>query len=167
PVEFSKVARIIVPRSEPSTSKPQNQDLLVGPRQPFLEDRQTLAQLYGFLLGKCRRAQELHLFTFSHIISSSPASTVISMQEKIIAADYWTEDFPLGSFCAIIPAHTYIPYLESIQNEPQSLNQPLKSLDSRLQAALKVKHAKTRVRLLELLTILVGLKLEGLEGYRE
>jgi hypothetical protein len=52
PVEFSKVARVIAPRSEVSTSKPQEKDLLVGPRQPFLEDRQTLAQLYGFLLGK-------------------------------------------------------------------------------------------------------------------
>lgn len=101
----------------------------MGPRQKFLEDRQTVAQLFGLLLGRSRRAQELYLFTLSHILSESPSPSVISVEERIISTDYWTDDYPLGSFCAIIPTQVYVPYLEAVQGDPEALNEPLKSLD--------------------------------------
>lgn len=133
--------------------------MMMGPRKVFLDDRQTVAQLFGFLLGRMRRAQELHLYTLNHMLSKDPAPTIVSPQNRIVSSKYWTEDYPLGSFCAIIPAQTYIPYLEAAQQNPEALNQPLKSLDIHLQKLLRIQHASTRNRLLELLRILTVLQL--------
>lgn len=162
-VEYSKVTNKTLRKTKEKEKVPEVHAVdvlsMMGPRKKFLEDRQTIAQLFGFLLGRLRRAQELHLYTLSHVLSDSPASTVISAEQKIVSTKFWTEDYPLGSFCAIIPAQSYIPYLESAQLDPVALNQPLKSLDVRLQRALKVQHARTRHRLLDLLRLLCSLQL--------
>ena len=159
-IAFSKSAKHKVVEQKPDTV-PNTVDsaAVIGPRQTFLEDRQTIAQLFGFLLGRSRRAQELYLFTLNHILSDSPSQAVISVEERIISTHYWTEDYPLGSFCAIIPTQFYVPFLEAAQGNPETLNQPLKDLDPSLRRVLKVKHAGTRVRLMEILNILYALQL--------
>jgi transcription factor C subunit 3 len=161
-VEYSKMSKARRKKRDKEKDEEVHEvDVLdmMGPRRQFLEDRQTVAQLFGFLLGRQRRAQELHLYTLNHILSDSPADTVISVEQRIISSKFWKEDYPLGSFCAIIPAQSYIPYLESAQHDPVALNQSLKSLDVRLQRALKVQHARTRHRLLDLLRLLTCLRL--------
>lgn len=158
-IEFSRGPKRDLPKKPQAKTGPMDLAKVVGPRHKFLADRQTVAQLFGFLLGKSRRAQELYLFTLNDILSANPSPSVLSVEERIVCANYWTEDFPLGSFCAIIPAHSYISYLEYAQGDPEALNQPLKSLELRLQRALKVKHATTRSRLFELLNTLTELGL--------
>ncbi|KIM26498.1 hypothetical protein M408DRAFT_25219, partial [Serendipita vermifera MAFF 305830] len=160
-IEYSKSTRRTVLTSQDEDINPPGMSAadIAGPRQQFLEDRQTVAQLFGFLLGKSRRAQELYLFTLSHILSDSPSPTVISVQERIVSTAYWTEDYPLGSFCAVIPTQVYIPYLEAAQNDPNALNEPLKSLNPALRRALGVKHARTRLRLMEIFVVLRSLQL--------
>ena len=129
-----------------------------GARRPFLEDPLTLRQMAGYLLGKARRAQELHLFTLNHILSSNPSDHVISVEERIISIKYWFTDFPLGSFCAIVPLRRYIPYIEGAQTDPDLLAQPLITLDSEVYNCLEVRSHKSRERLLELLEVLVNVK---------
>jgi hypothetical protein len=158
-VEYSKSSkrRVTVPRGY--TGQSEEIASVAGPRQKFLEDRQTVAQLFGFLLGRSRRAQELHLFTLSHILSESPSPSVISVEERIISTHYWTDDYPLGSFCAIIPTQVYVPYLEAAQGNQEALNEPLKSLDPSLRSTLKTNHARARIRFMELFTVLRALQL--------
>lgn len=159
-VAFSKSIRPMgLTPKEDSEPPSMSAAAIIGPRQQFLEDRQTIAQLFGFLLGKSRRAQELYLFTLSHILSDSPPLTVISVEERIVSTNYWTEDYPLGSFCAIIPAQLYIPYLEVAQTDPEALNKPLRSLNASLRRGLKTKHARTRIRLMEICAVLHALQL--------
>ena len=129
-----------------------------GARRPFLEDPLTLRQMAGYLIGRARRAQELHLFTLNHILSPNPSDHVISVEERIISIKYWFTDFPLGSFCAIIPLRRYIPYIEGAQTDPDLLSQPLITLDSEVYNCLEVRSHKSKERLLELLEILVNVK---------
>ncbi|KAG8842222.1 hypothetical protein FRC20_004578, partial [Serendipita sp. 405] len=158
-VPFTKLKRAVTNRKGTSTALPPDTLLVAEPRHQFLEDRQTVAQMFGFLLGKCRRAQELYLFTLRDMLSDNPSPNILSVENRIVATDYWTEDLPLGSFCAIIPAHTYIPYLEFAQSQPEILKQPLKSFDIRLRRGLKIKHAAVKARLREILVILAEIQL--------
>lgn len=129
-----------------------------GARRPFLEDPLTLRQMAGYLLGRARRAQELHLFTLNHILHSNPSDHVISTEERVISVKYWFTDFPLGSFCAVVPLRRYIPYIERAQTDPDLLSQPLITLDADVYNGLEVRSHKSKERLLELLEILVNLK---------
>ncbi|KAG8848244.1 hypothetical protein FRB91_010998, partial [Serendipita sp. 411] len=158
-VPFTKLKRAVTNRKGTSTALSPDTLLVAEPRHQFLEDRQTVAQMFGFLLGKCRRAQELYLFTLRDMLSDNPSPNILSVENRIVATDYWTEDLPLGSFCAIIPAHTYIPYLEFAQSQPEILKQPLKSFDIRLRRGLKIKHAAVKARLREILVILAEIQL--------
>ncbi|KAG8814423.1 hypothetical protein FRC17_001133 [Serendipita sp. 399] len=158
-VPFTKIKRPGTGKKDTNAIPPLDGSKGLEPRHQFLEDRQTVAQLSGFLLGKCRRAQELHLFTLKDILSENPSHHILSVENRVVATDYWTEDFPLGSFCAIIPVYTYIPFLEHAQSHPDILNQPLKTFDLRLRRALKIKHASVRARFWELFTILAELQL--------
>ena len=129
-----------------------------GARRPFLEDPLTLRQMAGYLIGRARRAQELHLFTLNHILCPNPSGHVISVEQRIISVEYWFTDFPLGSFCAIVPLRRYIPYIESAQTDPDLLSQPLSTLDEEVYDVLEVRSHKSKERLLELLEILVNIK---------
>jgi len=129
-----------------------------GVRRPFLEDQLTLRQMAGYLLGRARRAQELHLFTLNHILSPTPSDHVISVEERIISVKYWFTDFPLGSFCAVVPLRRYLPYIERAQTDPELLSQPLIKLDAEVYNGLEVRSHKSKERLLELLEILVNIK---------
>jgi len=129
-----------------------------GARRPFLEDPLTLRQMAGYLLGRARRAQELHLFSLNHILSPNPSDHVISVEERIISVKYWFTDFPLGSFCSIVPLRRYIPYIEAAQTDPDLLSQPLITLDPEVYNALEVRSHKSKERILELLEILVNIK---------
>lgn len=129
-----------------------------GTRRPFLEDPLTLRQMAGYLLGRGRRAQELHLFTLNHILSPNPSDYVISVEERVISVKYWFTDFPLGSFCAVVPLRRYLPYIERAQTEPGLLSQPLITLDPEVYNGLEVRSHKSKERLLELLEILVNIK---------
>ena len=129
-----------------------------GARRPFLEDQLTLRQMAGYLLGRARRAQELHLFTLNHILSPNPSDHVVSVEEGLISIKYWFTDFPLGSFCAVVPLRRYLPYIERAQTEPDLLSQPLITLDAEVYNGLEVRSHKTKERLLEILEILVNIK---------
>jgi hypothetical protein len=129
-----------------------------GARRPFLEDPLTLRQMAGYLLGRARRAQELHLFTLNHILSPNPSDHVISIEKRIISVKYWFTDFPLGSFCAVVPLRRYIPCIERAQTDPGLLSQPLITLDAEVYNGLEVRSHKSKERLLELLEILVNIK---------
>jgi len=129
-----------------------------GARRPFLEDPLTLRQMAGYLIGRARRAQELHLFTLNHLLSSNPSDHVISIQERIISVKYWFTDFPLGSFCAVVPLRRYIPYIEHAQTDPDLLSQPLITLDAEIYNGLEVRSHKSKTRLLELLEVLANIK---------
>ena len=129
-----------------------------GARRPFLEDPMTLRQMAGYLLGRARRAQELHLFTLNHILSPNPLDHVISVEERVISVKYWFTDFPLGSFCAVVPLRRYIPFIERAQTDPYLLSRPLITLDADVYNGLEVRSHKSKERLLELLEILVNLK---------
>ena len=129
-----------------------------GARRPFLEDPMTLRQMAGYLLGRARRAQELHLFTLNHILSPNPSDHIISVEERIISVKYWFTDFPVGSFCAVVPLRRYLSYIERAQTEPDLLSQPLITLEAEVYSNLEVRSHRSKVRLLELLEILVNIK---------
>jgi oxalate---CoA ligase len=128
-------------------------------RSTFLSEAQIVAQLYGYLIGKARRARELHQFTLAQLQSPNLASHIVSRTERIVAFPYFFHDLPVSTYCAII----------SVTNCSQELSQLMETLDGRqtvvkdlpldLSDHLKIGRARSRAAILSLLEILTVLKL--------
>jgi oxalate---CoA ligase len=128
-------------------------------RAGFLSEAQIVAQLYGYLVGKARRARELHQFTLAHLQSPGLSSYIVSRSERIVALPFFFHDIPVSTYCALVSVTDYSPELSRLMETSDGRQTLVRDLLQDLGDYLKIGRAAARGKVLGLLRILTALRL--------
>lgn len=128
-------------------------------RSSFLSEGQVVAQIYGYLVGKARRARELHQTTLAHLQSLDPSSYVVSQSERIVAFPHFFHDVQVSTYCAIVSVTEYSTELSQLMKTLHGRQTLIRDLSTNLSDHLKIGRARSRAAVLGLLDILTALKL--------
>ncbi|KZV85486.1 hypothetical protein EXIGLDRAFT_841464 [Exidia glandulosa HHB12029] len=132
----------------------------IAARSAFLTELQTMRQLFGFLCGKLARARELHLYTLSQLVSDSPLSThIVSREDRIVTFGFFFHELPLGTYCSLISVVGYEEQLELALRTVEGMNMLVQDLPKDLAVSLQVGKARSKAKILELVSFLVQLDL--------
>ncbi|KAF8526018.1 hypothetical protein BU17DRAFT_41424 [Hysterangium stoloniferum] len=132
----------------------ENDDVV---RRRFLSEGQTVAQIYGYILGRVRRARELHQYTLLELEKSNASSYIVSRTERIVAFPYYFSDLPVSTYFAIVSVLEHNTELSELMKTEEGRQMPVQDLPQHLREQFKVGMARARCRLLDLLEILTGL----------
>lgn len=130
-----------------------------GIRSTLLSEGRTVAQFYGFLIGRARRARELHQFTLTHMQGPILSSHIVSRSERIVAFPYYCHDLPISTYFAIISTTEYNVELSKLMETHEGRQTLVKNLPLALHDQLKIGRLRARDKVLALLNILASLKL--------
>lgn len=127
-------------------------------RDVLLTERTTVAQLYGFVIGKVLRMRQLHLHTLELFQQSSPSLLVISQEHRIIDISYFNQDVTLALYCSLVAVVANDEALALLFSS-QGKETLVKNLSPNLRMSLGIGKSRNRSRILELLEMLrsVGL----------
>lgn len=128
-------------------------------REVFLAERTTLAQLYGFILGKALRCRRQHLSILEALESRTPSSGVVSHEKRIIEISFFTHHIPVGLYCSLVTPLTYNQDLLGLLASDSGRKTIVRDLAIDLQIALQVGRSRTRSSFLDMLEKLSELEL--------
>jgi hypothetical protein len=123
-------------------------------REVFLAERTTMAQMYGFIVGKAMRCRELHLSAIRGFESGNPSSNILSHEKKIIELSFFCQDLPLDVYCSLVSPLGYDEDLLLFLGNEETRKTLVRDLPPNLQTALNINRTRPRSRILDLLEIL-------------
>lgn len=127
-------------------------------RDVLLTERTTVAQLYGFIVGKALRLRQLHLHTLELFQGSSPSPFVISQTHRILEISHFHQDITLALYCSLVAVVTHDEDLDLLYSG-QGKQTLVKNIPPNLHASLGIGKSRNKSRILELLEILRSLGL--------
>ncbi|KAF8559362.1 hypothetical protein OG21DRAFT_1594769 [Imleria badia] len=127
-------------------------------RDVLLTERTTVAQLYGFVVGKALRLRQLHLRTLDLFQQSSPSPFVISREHRIIDISHFHQDITLALHCSLVAVVAHDEELDLLFSG-QGKQTVMKNLSPNLHTSLGIGKSRNRSRVLELLELLRSLGL--------
>lgn len=128
-------------------------------REVLLTERTTMAQFYGFIVGKALRCRQLHLSTVRALELVDTSPYIISHDKRIIDLSFFCQDISLELYCSLISPLTYDEELTSILNTVEGRQTLLRDLPQSLQSSLQLGRSRARSRLLDMLEMLRSLEL--------
>ncbi|KAH8100488.1 hypothetical protein BXZ70DRAFT_937413 [Cristinia sonorae] len=126
-------------------------------REALLSERDTIAQLYGFIPGKAARAKVLHLNALQLFESESDSAGVVSREQRIIHFPHYYQTIPVSSYCALVACLEHNEELEKLLSTPEGSTTPVADLPKSIQRVLKVDGSRSQTRILDLLDMLHAL----------
>ena len=125
----------------------------------LLTEKHTVAQLYGYLVGKAARARSLHLATIGLFGRGLPSTHIVSGDHRILHLSYYLTDIPISTYCSLVAVLQPNEELATLLHSPTSQDTPVSSVPDGLRAALAPTQSKSRARILSLLHLLQMLEL--------
>ncbi|KAI0823034.1 hypothetical protein BC628DRAFT_1365542 [Trametes gibbosa] len=123
-------------------------------RDVLLTEKNTVAQLYGYIVGKAARARTLHLLTMSILEHGSQSMHVVSSASRIISFAYYYTDISVSAFCSLVTVTQPNEELGRLLQTPEGRATPVHELPESLRSALAPAQSKSRTRFLSLLELL-------------
>ncbi|CCM00318.1 uncharacterized protein FIBRA_02348 [Fibroporia radiculosa] len=118
-------------------------------RDAFLAEKSTLAQLYGYIVGRAERVKRLHLTVVQELQLDRPSDHVVSREQRIVTFSYFLNDLPISTYCAIVTTLIKSEELASLlQSSSESIL--IGQVPREIYDALEVGRWRSKVRLLEL-----------------
>lgn len=128
-------------------------------RTRLLADSRTSSQVFGFILGKARRAREFHQFTLYAFSHSTDSANVVSWRDRIMCLSYYFHDIPVSTYFSIISASEYNQDLYDLMKTPNGRQMRVGDLSASLYDTLKIGKTRSRSRVLDLMEVLMSLGL--------
>lgn len=128
-------------------------------RDVLLTERTTVAQLYGFIVGKAVRCREFHLSALDAFENGNPSSNIISHKNRIVDLSFFVYDIPLGLYCSLVSSLSHNDELNRFIATPQGRQTLVRDLPSAISTSLQIGRSRARSRFLDILEILRALKL--------
>ncbi|KAF8973687.1 hypothetical protein BDZ97DRAFT_1900484 [Flammula alnicola] len=128
-------------------------------REVFLAERTTMAQLYGFIVGKALRCRQLHLSTIQAFESLNPSSHIVSHEKRVIDLSFFCQDLSLELYCSLISPFSYDEELMGFFGTEEGRRTLVRDLPQTLQSSLHLGKSRARSRFLDMLEILRSLEL--------
>jgi len=128
-------------------------------REVLLTERTTVAQLYGFIVGKAVRARELHLSTLDALEKGNPSSSIIDHERRILDLSFFNHDITLGLYCSLISSLSHSEELTQFMATESGRTTLIRDLPANLNFMLQIGRSRARSRFLDILETLRALKL--------
>ncbi|GLB36492.1 putative B-block binding subunit of TFIIIC [Lyophyllum shimeji] len=128
-------------------------------RDVLLTERTTLAQLYGFIVGKAVRSRELHLSTLDAFEKGNPSPNIVSHQKRIVDLSFFAHDIPLGLYCSLVSSLSHDDELTRFIGTPEGRQTLVHDLPPNIYNILQIGRSRGRSRFLDILETLRALKL--------
>ncbi|KAG2045206.1 hypothetical protein BDR03DRAFT_989022 [Suillus americanus] len=127
-------------------------------RDVLLTERTTVAQLYGFRVGKAARLRDFHVFTLG-LLEQHSSPRIASHEHSMIDISLYQFDVPIAIYCSFIAVVTYDEELSKLIASAEGRETLVRDLPNRISVKLQVGKSRSKTRVLELLD---GLRLLGL-----
>ncbi|KAF8058259.1 hypothetical protein FPV67DRAFT_1524679 [Lyophyllum atratum] len=128
-------------------------------RDVLLTERTTLAQLYGFIVGKAVRSRELHLSTLDAFEKGNTSSNIVSHEKRIVDLSYFGHDIPLGLYCSLVSSLSHDDELTRFIATPEGRQTLVRDVPPNINTILQIGRSRARSRFLDVLETLRALKL--------
>ncbi|KAG6814043.1 hypothetical protein H0H92_003893 [Tricholoma furcatifolium] len=128
-------------------------------RDVLLTERTTLAQLYGFMVGKAVRCREFHLSTLDAFEKGNPSSNIISHEKRIVDISFFCHDIPLGLYCSLVSSLSHNDELTRFIATADGRETAVRDLPPNINTTLQIGRSRGRSRFLDILETLRALKL--------
>ncbi|KAF8640756.1 hypothetical protein AX17_000406 [Amanita inopinata Kibby_2008] len=128
-------------------------------RNVLLTERTTLAQYYGFIVGKIARVRHLHLSTLDALEKRRDCPGIICHEHKIIDFSYYSQDIALELHCSLISVLSHDEELKNFLDTQQGKQTPVRDLPTQLHSSLQIGRSRARSRFLDMLEVLRSLNL--------
>ncbi|KAH0590291.1 hypothetical protein H2248_000453 [Termitomyces sp. 'cryptogamus'] len=125
----------------------------------LLTERTTLAQLYGFIVGKAVRCREFHLSTLGAFENRNPSSNIISHEKRIVDLSFFCHDISLGLYCSLVSSLSHSDDLTRFIATPEGCQTLVRDLPPTINTTLQIGRSRARSRFLDILETLRALKL--------
>ncbi|KAI0724234.1 hypothetical protein C8T65DRAFT_704140 [Cerioporus squamosus] len=144
---------------EPQEAKIMDMELLFQQddkviRDALLSEKNTVAQLYGYIVGKAARARALHMLTVELFERGDVSPQVVSHQHRIVHISHYFTDIPISAYCALVAVLLPDEELGQLIHSPETRDTPVQAVSESIRAALAPAHSKARARILSLLDLL-------------
>jgi oxalate---CoA ligase len=126
-------------------------------RDVLLTERTTVAQMYGFIVGKAARLKSFHLSILNAFERNNASPNIVSHEHRLIDISFLVHDVPLGVYNTHISALAHSDELTQLMNTEEGRNTLVKDLPSSIHLQLQVGRSRARTRILDLLECLVVL----------
>ncbi|KLO19987.1 hypothetical protein SCHPADRAFT_816815 [Schizopora paradoxa] len=97
-------------------------------QEALLMERQTASQMLGYIPGKLRRAQALHMHVMGQLSSEAGATSEPPSQNLVVEWDYLTDELPLSLYCAIIPQPVFHVEVKELLDNDEGRETPINKL---------------------------------------
>ncbi len=128
-------------------------------RDVFLTEKSTLAQSYGFIIGKALRSRQLHLSVLEAFESCAPPPNVVSKEKRIVEISFFLYDLPVDLYCSLVAPLNHDEKLSALLANDGSRKTPMRDLPMTVQNVLQVGRSRARTRFLDMLEVLRALDL--------
>ncbi|KAI0935940.1 hypothetical protein AcV5_004217 [Taiwanofungus camphoratus] len=128
-------------------------------RDALLSEKNTLAQLYGFITGKAARARELHLSTIRLFELGTASTHIVSAEQRILDFSYYLSDLPISTYCALVSCLSNNNELCRLLESDSGRQIPVGKVSSEIRDSLQLTRWRSRHRILELFEMLSCLQL--------
>lgn len=140
----------------PTVSEPP-EDLPGAARNKHLLEPQTAAQYVGYITGRFARARALHLRLLSELAAKDVPASLVSLDAKVLSKDYFFEDIPISTYCAVIPQTTLLPELKTTLNTEQGKETRMRYSSATIQSHLRPRSSASKSRIQAALSTLFSL----------
>lgn len=120
-------------------------------REAFLMETQTLSQEYGYIAGKMKRVQALHVHTLKQFECHLLSDCVVSSSHRLIDWNYYHTDIPLSIYCSIVSSVAYREDLKLLLQTEEGRNMAMKDVPDDMKSALRMKWRDPVFDLLQVL----------------
>ncbi|KAM5532192.1 hypothetical protein V8D89_014148 [Ganoderma adspersum] len=120
----------------------------------LLTEKNTVAQLYGYIVGKAARARTLHTATVALFEKNAPSVQIVSREHKIMHISYYFTDLPISIHCSLVAVLQPDQELTALLHSPAGQDTPVNAVSDSIRVALALAQAKSRARILSLLDLL-------------
>ncbi|KAG2370198.1 hypothetical protein BDR07DRAFT_1386752 [Suillus spraguei] len=122
-------------------------------RDVLLTERTTVAQLYGFRVGKAARLRDFHVFTLG-LLEQHSSPRIVSHEHSMIDISLYQLDLPIAIYCSFIAVLSNDEELSKLIASAEGKETLVKDLPNRISAKLQVGKSRSKSRILELLDAL-------------
>ncbi|OBZ79916.1 Transcription factor tau subunit sfc3 [Grifola frondosa] len=128
-------------------------------RESLLTEKNTVAQLYGFIIGKAARARALHTTTMQLFEDGRISPRIVSSQHRIIQLSYYYHEIPISTYCSLVSCTTQMDELGRLLASADGRQTPVQDIPADIYEVLQPLRSKPRARLFTIIELLLALNL--------
>ncbi|KAI0757275.1 hypothetical protein C8Q80DRAFT_1132805 [Daedaleopsis nitida] len=125
----------------------------------LLTEKNVVAQLYGYIVGRAARARALHMLTTGLLEKGANSPHIVSRTDRVVHLSYYFSEIPIATYCSLVAVLQPSEELGQLLGSPDGQTTPMHAVPNTIRTVLAPTQAKSRARVLTLMELLQALDL--------